>query len=56
MSRQEVLQRALFAGSLENMWKGPGGEGIRKKKLHLEDEEMACQRRKKPDVDLQYHK
>ena len=49
MARQEVLQKALFAGSLENMWKGGGRE------LKMGGEEKKEQRRK-TDADEEYEK
>ena len=57
LSRQEVLQRALFAGSLENMWKGGMVGGQKKRLFPLEEEEdMSWQKRKKPNVEQQYNR
>ncbi len=52
-----MLQRALFAGSLENMWKGGMVGGQKKRLFPLEEEEdMSWQKRKKPNVEQQYNR
>lgn len=47
VSRQDILQKALFAGSLENMWKGG------KMKLKI-GEEGGNENKNRMDVDLEY--
>lgn len=47
ISRQELLQRALQAGSLENMWKGGGvNTGGKSQKRGAEEEEVVLQKSK----------